>query len=421
MIESKLKSDIRQKITDGPHVTPEFRDSGVEFLSVDGIQNSQLVFKGKRFISREDHELYQLKAKVETGDILLGKAASVGKVAIVGDFTDFSIWSPLALIKPKHDLLNSKFLYYLFQSDGIEQQINDLSTFNTQQNISMGDLHELKYLRPSISKQESIVKFLDNKTGNVDLALDNLKQKLIHLEEYKTALIHNAVTKGLDANGCRILDGTPAADMNWKPSGVEWIGDVPEGWDVKSIKSVVSSFGEGGTPSTSNSDYWEGGDIPWVTVSDICEEISSTKKMITEEGLNGSSANMWPIGTVILSNAATIGSVGITKVPLCTKQGISGFIVNPDVDNYFFSQCLVNKKDRFNKMARETTFKSLNGVFLKNEVVALPLSNEQKVISSFIKTKNKYIQASNDAINKKITLLIEYKKSLINEAVSGEV
>jgi type I restriction enzyme S subunit len=91
---------LAQPITDGPHTTPEFIDEGVPFLSVDGIQNNQLVFDGCRSISTEDHKEFSRKALPKRDDILMGKAASVGKIARVKVDFEFSIWSPLALIRP---------------------------------------------------------------------------------------------------------------------------------------------------------------------------------------------------------------------------------------------------------------------------------------------------------------------------------
>src|SRR3989344_3201225 len=79
----KLKYLLENKITDGPHETPTFIDEGVPFLSVDSIQNGKLFFENCRYISKEDHEIYIKKCKPEKSDILLGKAASIGKIAIV--------------------------------------------------------------------------------------------------------------------------------------------------------------------------------------------------------------------------------------------------------------------------------------------------------------------------------------------------
>ena len=80
---SRIKWLIANKITDGPHETPEFIDSGIPFLSVDAIQDGKLVFDNSRYISYEDHTRYIKKCRPQRNDILMGKAASTGKIAIV--------------------------------------------------------------------------------------------------------------------------------------------------------------------------------------------------------------------------------------------------------------------------------------------------------------------------------------------------
>ena len=95
---ARLKNVLTQKITDGPHTTPTFHSDGVPFLSVDGIQDGELQFDGCRFVSHEDHAEFRKKAFPRKGDLLMGKAASTGKLARVKVEFEFSIWSPLALI-----------------------------------------------------------------------------------------------------------------------------------------------------------------------------------------------------------------------------------------------------------------------------------------------------------------------------------
>ena len=85
-----LKLASANKVKDGPHETPQFLDEGVPFFSVDGIQNCKLVFEGCRYISRQDHKRFSMKCLPKFGDVLLGKAASVGKVAFVDTKEDFN-------------------------------------------------------------------------------------------------------------------------------------------------------------------------------------------------------------------------------------------------------------------------------------------------------------------------------------------
>jgi len=223
----RLKNVLQCRITDGPHTTPEFIDEGVPFLSVDGIQDGEIRFDGCRFISEKDHEEFSRKAQPVRDDILMGKAASTGKIARVKiDFT-FSIWSPLALIRVDSQLSSPSFYEQALKSASSQAQIDILCTSNTQKNISMDDIPRLVMTRPTIEEQLAIATFLDHETAKID-ALIAEQQRLIELlQEKRQALISHAVTKGLN----------PDAPM--KDSGVEWLGEVPMHWGVTRLKHVT--------------------------------------------------------------------------------------------------------------------------------------------------------------------------------------
>ncbi|MFO0137797.1 MAG: restriction endonuclease subunit S, partial [Cyanobacteriota bacterium] len=109
-----LKKIVETPVTDGPHLTPNFLDDGIPFLSVNNLVANKIDFGDLRFISQQDHEVFSRKCKPQKGDILLGKAASVGKVAIVELTSEFNIWSPIALIRVS-DLHCARFVYYQLQ------------------------------------------------------------------------------------------------------------------------------------------------------------------------------------------------------------------------------------------------------------------------------------------------------------------
>jgi len=220
---------LRQKITDGPHETPQFIAEGIPFLSVDGIQNGELVFEGCRKISEEDHSRYKQKCVVEKQDILMGKAASVGKVAQVKVDFEFSIWSPLALLKPNHNKITSAYFEYFLKSTYAKDNANILSTFNTQQNISMTDIPRIYYIIPnSIEEQTAIAHYLDRKTAEIDELIADKKRLLELYNEEKTAIINQAVTKGINPN------------VPMKDTGIEWLGEIPEHWELIKLAGVCS-------------------------------------------------------------------------------------------------------------------------------------------------------------------------------------
>ena len=161
----KLKFLLQKPVTDGPHETPEFIDEGIPFLSVDSIQDGKLVFENCRYISEEDHLRYKQKCNPQKNDILMGKAASIGKIAIVDVGFEFSTWSPLALLRPNKSIL-PKFLEYSLKSDYCQDQIDLYATSNTQKNISMDDIPRIQIIIPSTASQQKIAAFLDKKPRN---------------------------------------------------------------------------------------------------------------------------------------------------------------------------------------------------------------------------------------------------------------
>ncbi len=220
-----LKFVTSSKVKDGPHETPKFINEGIPFFSVDGIQEHQLIFEGCRFISRDDHERFSLKCRPKKGDVLLGKAASVGKVAYVDTDNEFNVWSPLAVITPKCQE-TGRFIFYSLQSASLQAQCDVFSNSNTQKNLSMQTIDNLAFAFPEASVANQIANFLDHETAKIDTLIEKQQQLIKLLKEKRQAVISHAVTKGLN----------PKAPM--RDSGVEWLGEVPEHWDVVPIKRI---------------------------------------------------------------------------------------------------------------------------------------------------------------------------------------
>jgi len=194
----RLKYIIRRRVTDGPHLTPEFVDEGIPFLSVDSIQDGELDFDDCRYVAISDHNTFRAKASPEKGDILLGKAASTGKIAQVKVDFEFSIWSPLALIKPDKYIISSTYLEFSLKSTFLQSQIDVLCTHNTQNNISMDDIPILILPFPPIGDQKAIADYLDRETTRIGNLIGRVNQVIEKLQEYRSAVITAAVTSKID-------------------------------------------------------------------------------------------------------------------------------------------------------------------------------------------------------------------------------
>ena len=217
-----IKNIVETPVTDGPHETPVLYETGIPFLSAEAVKDGILDFNYKRgYISLRDHERFKKKVSPKKDDIYIVKSgATTGNVGIVTTDEIFDIWSPLALIRSTKTLAIQKYIYFYLLSTIFKAQVEFNWSFGTQQNIGMGVIERIKVILPSISEQERIVEILDKKTAQLDKVKALLEEQIQKLKDYRACLIYEIVTKGLDKT----------APM--KDSGIDWIGQVPEGWGV---------------------------------------------------------------------------------------------------------------------------------------------------------------------------------------------
>ena len=417
-----LKYMCKGFVKDGPHETPKFIDSGIPFLSVDGIQNCKLIFDGCRYISQEDHERYSLKCKPVKGDILLGKAASVGKVAYVDTNIEFNVWSPLAVITPKNNNLG-KFIYYCIQSGELQIQCEIFSNSNTQKNLGMNTIDNLDFPYPSEFEAIKIINFLDHETAKIDHLIEKQQQLIELLKEKRQAVISHAVTKGLDPN------------VPMKDSGVEWLREVPEHWIVSKLKYIKShghnAFVDGPFGSNLKSEHFvEDGDV-YVIESNFATtgnlEPSNLKKITTKhfETICRSEAKGGDI--IIAKIGARFGSSSILPI-LDKKAVVSGnslkLTVNCKIcDVNYANKLLQHLKnegaidDGVNGSAQPAL--SLGGL---NTLPFLlpPLDEQIKIIQSLDLKVSKIDQVISQA-KKQILLMQERRTALISAAVTGKI
>lgn len=224
-----IKHIVETPVTDGPHETPVLFDTGIPFLSAEAVKDGVLDFNYKRgYISLKDHERFKKKISPKKDDIFIVKSgATTGNVGIVNTEEIFDIWSPLALIRCNKTLAIQKYIYFYLLSTLFKSQVEFNWSFGTQQNIGMGVIERIKVILPPVSEQQKIVEVLDKKTAQLDKVKSLLEEQIQKLKDYRSSLIYETVTKGLDKTALM------------KDSGIDWIGQVPEGWGVKPLKYLI--------------------------------------------------------------------------------------------------------------------------------------------------------------------------------------
>jgi len=201
----------------------------------------------------------------------------------------------------------------------------------------------------------------------------------------------------------------------YKDSGVEWLGEIPAGWELMRVKRIFS-ITNGSTPDTGRPEFWDG-DIAWITPDDLGSlegnTITSSIRRITDAGYRSCAT------TLALSTRAPIGHLAIAGIPLCTNQGCRSLA--PRRDNYakFFYYQLLIARPELQAWGQGSTFTELSASKLGSVQVACPPLDEQRAIAVFLDREAARIDAMIAKKEQLIALLEEKRTALISQAVTN--
>lgn len=199
------------------------------------------------------------------------------------------------------------------------------------------------------------------------------------------------------------------------------IGEIPEDWEVVKL-GEIAEVKSGGTPSTSNKDFWDG-EIAWCTPTDITalkggKYLTQTSRNITKSGLQYSAAELLPVDSIVMTSRATIGECAIAKIPVTTNQGFKNFICFDKVDSEFIYYLLGTQKKRFVALCAGSTFLEININQVRNFQVALPKSNsKQTAIAAVLSDTDRLLAALRALIGKKRAV----KTAAMQQLLSGRL
>ena len=201
-----------------------------------------------------------------------------------------------------------------------------------------------------------------------------------------------------------------------KPSGIAWIGEIPETWKMSKVK-YSAQIVNGSTPDSSDFDCWDG-DIKWITPADMDNTgvISSGERTLTNYGYSMCGTTLLPKGSIVISSRAPIGKINLTEEVLCTNQGCKSLV--RDADNRFLYYLLLAGQSELVRLGRGTTFVELSTHDLANFELVFPNRMEQESIADYLDIQCSKIDSVIADIEKQIDTLQKYKKSLITETVT---
>ena len=186
-IVSKL-ANIAEKITDGEHQTPQRTLQGIKLLSARNIQNGYIDVRDVDYIGIEEYERIKKRCNPERGDVLISCSGTIGRVATVETDEPFSLVRSVAILKLKHDLINSKFLEYFLRTPALNSKMKQRANASSQANLFQNQIRELPALLPPLPLQKEFAQRIE--------AVEKLKAthraSLSQLEALFASLQHRA-------------------------------------------------------------------------------------------------------------------------------------------------------------------------------------------------------------------------------------
>lgn len=357
----------------------------------------------------EDIQRYKL---VYPNDFVINKMNVV--IGSLGVSKYFGAFSQVYLVyKPRTSQINLKYYSHIFSNPSFFKSLIKFCTgiMELRESLNKDDFKKIKLPFPDFKTQTAIANFLDHKTALIDQAIGIKEKQIELLKERRQMLIHRAVTRGLNP------------DVKMKDSGVEWIGEIPEGWEV-SFLSYVSTLVTGSTPDRTRLSYWNG-NIPWVKTGEVKYElITETEEYITDSGLKNSATRLAKPGTILMAmygQGVTRGRVAILGVPAAYNQACCAINFGDKIFNYFGYYFFIAAYPNVRDAGNETSQMNLSSGYISKLKIPIPPFQEQKQIVSYLEIELKKIEILSSLKQQEIEKLKEYKASLINSAVTGKI
>ncbi len=363
-------------------------------------------YENRTVLALKDLHLLKL---VHKGDFVISLRSFQGGIECAHDR---GIISPAyTILRPyPRNVVNGYFTYLLKSAPYIENLKLHVTGIRQGQNIDYAKLSRSKIPLPPLQEQRTIARYLDYMDGRIQRYI-RAKERLIELlEEQKRAAINQAVTRGLDP------------DVPLKPSGVEWLGDVPAHWEVAKATRLFS-VGSGTTPPTGRADFY-GGDVPWITTSELRETIiTATKKNVNETALREFPAlRVYPRDSVAVAMyGATIGRVGYIGVPATVNQACCVFSNPKGINTWYFFYWLQACRPDLISLGYGGGQPNLSQELLKSLRVTKPPLGEQAAIVELLDENTVKIKSSIRTTRRQIELIKEYRTRLIADVVTGKL
>lgn len=401
----------------------DYTDSqnGVPFIRGGNLGNYAITDEGMLYITHIKNNSMR-KGRLKKGDILFVNRGEIGKLALVTEkHAGSNLNSQIAYLRVNNNKLINKYLLYYLDSSYVSNFLVSMKMGSVLTQFPIGDLLDIHVPLPLAEEQIQIANFLDFETAQIDTLIDKQQTLIQLLKEKRQAVISHAVTKGLN----------PDAPM--KDSGVEWLGEVPEHWDVSSLKyhvDTVNGFG------FSSSDVCEEG-VPFIRAGNIKEKsITPTDLYLPQKVVDKYKRVILFEGDIVISMVGSdpkilksaVGQIGVVPKSMAGAVPNQNIVILREKSDsmlkrfLFYTLCSDSYRNHLNVFSHKLANQSIiSSSLIINAKFMLPSPDEQYQVVEFL---DKRLVKMDEVIEKNyisLELLKERRTALISAAVTGKI
>jgi len=372
------------------------KEAGTDYyVGLEHLEPSEL--KIKRHGSPND--IIGTKLRFKSGQILFGKRRFYQKKLAIAECDGICSAHMLVLEAISGKILAS-FLPLLMQSDVFYQKAIMISEGSLSPTIKWKNLAKQEFLTPSEQIQQKIV----NLISNIDDSITKTQHLLDKLRTYQHSKADDLLTRGIGHTKFKKVKTLFGKEIK-----------MPEEWNMVKLDELVIRLASGGTPSTSNPDFWNG-DIPWTRSSVLTQHYTSKgEKFITRQGLADSSSIIIPKNNLLIASRVSVGNVSINTIDISISQDITGIIINKEkIHSEFLYWYFLQYVQKLILLSQGTTIQGFTRQELSRFLIKTPSLAEQQKIASILSN----IDEQTKQLKAHLSKLKKLRMSVINEKLT---
>ncbi|MFK3990736.1 restriction endonuclease subunit S [Psychrobacter sp. NPDC064578] len=417
---TKVKYEAYVKARVGWHglKTDDFTDVGPYLVTGSDFKSSVISWKDCYHcdLARYEQDPY---IQLQNGDLLLTKDGTIGKIALVqglGVDEKATLNSGVFVVRPLSNGFTTEFYFWLLESTVFKKFFDYFKTGSTIVHLYQDTFVNFSYASPPLIEQTQIAKFLDHETAQIDTLIEKQQTLIQLLKEKRQAVISHAVTKGLN----------PDAPM--KDSGVEWLGEVPEHWEVKRIKHYGKIMGGFAFKSD---DFIDSG-YPVLKISNVShlqlnfDDESFLPLSFVEKHLEYKVEEndlVFAMTRPIISGGIKVAKIPKLEAMPLVNQRVGFLKLKSELlaDFILYSSLSSSFKAQFKNNMTITNQPNISGEGIESVALPMPPKNELVEIVDFLNNSETVFQNLSIKSEQQVELLKERRTALISAAVTGKI